>query len=204
MIFVFADLHIATQIRFKLVDLIRSSILPAIRKCWLEPVLTKATHVCIEILLALKQALSGSVDRCTVQGRGHSPLLFVVSGGRERVYGFVESCEFFGHLLTADSLHFAYKSAARIFHNRLASTFLVLIDGAQPVTNFFVPAPCQVLPAPVIVLAIAGVSAPAPVPVPGAPNYLLMTLFAPVPSGSGLGRKRPADAPAANPKRSAP
>jgi hypothetical protein len=200
MTFIFADSRVASQIRFKFINQIRTTPSPAIRKGWLEPVLTKATHVQVEILLAIQQALSSPIVCCTVQGRGHSPLLHVMSGGRERVYGFVESCEFFGHLLTADTLQFAYRPVARMFHNRLAATFLVLIDGDQPVVIFFVPAPRPVLAAPVTVSAV---STGAVVPPPVVPNYLQRTLFAPVPSGSGSGRKRPAEASASNPKRSA-
>jgi hypothetical protein len=88
-----------------------------------------------------------------------------------------------------------------MFHNRLAAIFLVLIDGDQPVVNFFVPAPRPVLTAPVTVSANAGVSAVVPPTV--VPNYLQRALFAPVPTGSGSGRKRPAEASASNPKRSA-
>ena len=111
------------------------------RRVWLEPLLTRATLVRIEILLAIRRVLSSSDIRCTLQGRGRAPLLHIVSGGRERVFGFVQSCELFGHLLTADDLKFAYRSAGRLFINRLAATFLVLIDGVQPTANFFVPAP---------------------------------------------------------------
>jgi hypothetical protein len=210
MTFVFADSNVATQIRFKLLSHIRSSDSPALRRVWIEPVLTRATLVRVEILLAIKRALSASVERCMVQGRGHSPQLQVVSGRRERFYGFVESCELFGHLLTADSLQGAYKSAARLFHNRLAATFLVLVDGAQPVANFFVPAPRPVLPAPTAVAPVAGApvaGAELGLPIvavrPVSPNYLQRILLAPVPSGSGSGsgRKRPADVLVSQPKR---
>ncbi len=127
----------------------------------------------------------------------------------ERVYGFVESCQVFGHLLTADSLQFAYRSAGRAFHNRLSATFLVLVDGAQPIANFFVPASRQQQHQPVSaeVPATAGSSTAVrlvvAVPAPVAQNYLQRTLFAPIPSGSGLGRKRPAEATGTPSKRSA-
>jgi hypothetical protein len=131
--------------------------------------------------------------------------LHVTTVGRDRTYGFTESCGAFGHLLTADLLHFAYKLAGRFFQNRLAATFLVLQDGSQPVTNFFVPATRVI--APVSVATVADVAAPEPdvaILEPVVPNYLQRTLFAPMPSGSGSGRKRPAEAATESAKRVAP
>ncbi len=94
-----------------------------------------------------------------------------------------------------------------MFHDRLAATFLVLKDGDQPVANFFVPAP-RLLPAPPVAVSAdpvvsIGADVTAPVAPSVEPNYLQRTLFAPVPSGSDSGRKRPAEASASNPKRSA-
>ena len=123
MIFIFSDSRVASQIRFKFISHIRTDPSPSTRKGWLEPVLTKATHVRVEILFAIQRALSSAIIRCSVQGKGHSPLLHVMSGGRDHVYGFVEACQFFGHLLTADRLSFAYRSAGRMFHDRLACHF---------------------------------------------------------------------------------
>jgi hypothetical protein len=128
-------------------------------RVWLEPVLTRATHVRIEILLAIRCVLSCTDIHCTVQGRGRAPQLHIVSGGRERVFGFVQSCKLFGHLLTAGLLKFAYRSAGRSFINRLAANFLVLINGAQPTANFFVPTPRVTLPL-TIAASVANVSAP--------------------------------------------
>ena len=118
----------------------------------------------------------------------------------------MQSCELFGHLLTADRLSFAYRSAGRIFQNRLAATFLVLRDGDQPIANFFVPktrvttsviTPVAVGSAPIVDLAE---------PPPVVLNHLRRVLSAPVPggSGSGSGRKRPADAMFSISKRFAP
>ncbi len=126
------------------------------------------------------------------------PLLYVYSVGRERVFGFVEACQVFGHLLTADLLSFAYRSAGRLFQSRLAATFLVLRDGDQTNTNFFVPAPRVVATTSAIVDTVDTASVVAPavatnVPPPALPNYLQRTLSAPVPSLSGSGRKRPAE-----------
>jgi hypothetical protein len=125
-----------------------------------------------------------------------SPPSLCFSVGRERVFGFVEACQTFGHLLTADCLSSAYRSAGRLFQSRLAATFLVLRDGDQPVSNFFVPRP-RVVAAPTEPVASASVVAPVVqtnVPPPPLLNYLQRALSAPVPSGSGSGRKRPAEA----------
>lgn len=149
LIFVFSDPKIASQVRAKLISHLRSSPLPAMRRVWLEPILTPATHVRIEILLAMRRVLSSTVIRCAVHRRGRAPQLQVVSGGRERVFGFVPSCELFGHLLTAETLKFAYKAAGRTFLNRLSATFLVLVDGDQPPVNFFIPTPRAARPLPV-------------------------------------------------------
>ena len=70
LIFIFSDSAVAAQIRAKLVSHFRSSPLPAMRRVWLEPVLTRATHVRIDILLAIRRALSGVDVRCTLQGCG--------------------------------------------------------------------------------------------------------------------------------------
>jgi hypothetical protein len=66
LIFIFTDSDVAAQIRAKLVSHFRSSPLPAMRRVWMEPVLTKATLVRIDILLAIKRALSGVDVRCTL------------------------------------------------------------------------------------------------------------------------------------------
>ena len=87
----------------------------------------------------------------------------------------------------------------------MAATFLVLRDGSQPVANFFVPATRVI--APVSVAVVADVAAPGldvAILEPVIPNYLQRTLFAPVPSGSGSGRKRPAEATTESAKRVAP
>ena len=87
----------------------------------------------------------------------------------------------------------------------MAATFLVLRDGSQPVANFFVPATRVV--APVSAAAVAAVATPGPdvaILEPVMPNYLQRTLFAPVASGSGSGRKRPAEAATDSAKRAAP
>jgi hypothetical protein len=100
MIFIFADSKIAAQVRIKLFSHFQAS--PILRRSWKEPVLTLATHVRIEILLAIRRVLSDSFLRCSVQRTGCTPLLHVASRGRDRVYGFVQSCELFGNSLTAN------------------------------------------------------------------------------------------------------
>jgi hypothetical protein len=112
MIFIFADSKIAAQVRVKLFSHFKAS--PILHRCWIEPVLTLATHVRIEILLAIRRVLSSSVLRCSVKRTGPCPLLHVASG----VYGFIQSCELFGNSLTADFLQFAYRTAGRSFFNR--------------------------------------------------------------------------------------
>ncbi len=204
-IFVFADYKIAAQIRDRLLTYIRSSPLPSVGRWWIEPVLTKATLVRIEILKAIRQSLAGTVVRCSVQSKRRAPLLFVSSVGGDKVYGFVEACQVFGHMLTAERLTFAYRLAGRMFQSRLAATFLVLRDGAQPVANFFVPAPRAVATTSVAVTT-ATVVTPVVVPnvpPPVIPNYLQRALSAPVPSGSGSGsgRKRPAESLESTSKR---
>jgi hypothetical protein len=104
LIYVFSDSRVASQVRIKMINHLRSSPLPAMRRVWLEPVLTKATHVRIEILKSIHRVLSRSDLRCVVQGRGRVPHLLIVSGGRKRVFGFVPSCEMFGHLLTPQTI----------------------------------------------------------------------------------------------------
>jgi hypothetical protein len=177
-IFIFKDSIIATEIRYKLINAIRLSATPALRNARIEPVLTRATSVRVEVMRAICRVLSSTVVRCTVHARGNSPQLNVMTGGMERVYGFVESCQVFGHLLTADSLQFAYRSAGRAFHNQLSATFLVLVDGAQPVAKFFVPAsrrqPQQ--PVPVDVPTTAGTST-AVRPVVAEPTPVVQNLF---------------------------
>ena len=202
LIFVFVDSRVATEVRIKLYEHVTTSAFSATRKAFIEPVLTKATYVRMEILYSIRRALLPTVDRCSVPRHVHTPLLYLTTVGRDRTYGFTESCELFGHLLTADLLHYAYKLAGRTFHNRLAATFLVLIDGAQPVANFFVPVARVVAPA--TTTAVQAVSTPEiAILEPVVPNYLQRTLFAPVPSGSGSGRKRPAEASSESAKRAA-
>ena len=195
LIFIFASSAVASQIRQKVLMHLRSSTVPALRRVWLEPVLTKGSHVRVEILNAFRRVLSDSSLRCSVQSFGRSPFLHIISGDRERVFNFVSACETFGHLVTHDQLVFAYRAAGRSFQNRLASTFLVLIDGAQPIARFAVPAPRVPVPTvPSQPAIVPEVQTPLVVP-PSVPNYLQRMLLAPVASGSGSGsgRKRPAE-----------
>ena len=209
LIFFFTSSVIASQIRKKLFEYLRSTTVPALRKIWLEPVLTKASHVRIDIMTAIRRALSETGLRCSVQSFGRSPNLHAVSGGRERVFSFVSACEFFGHMVTHENLAYAYRTAGRSFQNRLAATFLILLDGSQPLVNFTVPTPRVTVPVPALnPVAVSGnLVTPAPLPVL---TYLQRTLSAPIASGSGTGRKRPAEnssselANSTSSKRSAP
>ena len=201
LIFIFANSTVAAQIRKKVLMHLRSSNLPALRRVWLEPVLTKGSHVRVAIMNAFRRILSDSNLRCSVQGFGRSPFLHIVSGDRERVFNFVSACESFGHMVSHDQLVFAYRAAGRSFQNRLASTFLVLDDGAQPLAQFAVPTRRVHIPPPSSQPVLEPeVTTPLVVP-PSTLSYLQRMLSAPVASGSGLGsssgsssgRKRPAE-----------
>ena len=72
-----------------------------------------------------------------------SPTLIVTHDQRDRFYGFVEACKEFRSLLNADLLHYAYAAAGREFTDCLASVFIVLSDGGQPVVSFRAPAASQ-------------------------------------------------------------
>ena len=193
LIYIFTNCVIASQIRKKLLDFLRSTTVVALRKVWVVPVLTRASHVRIDILNAIRRVLSETNLRCSVQSFGRSPNLHVTSGGRERVFSFVSACEFFGHMVTHENLAFAYRTAGRAFNNRLAATFLILLDGSQPLVSFTVPTPRVTVPvtAPAPVVVSGNLSTPVPaLPVP---TYLQRTLSAPIASGSGSARKRPAE-----------
>ena len=83
MIFIFINSDAATQIRLKFFENITSSSLLSTRKCFIEPVLTKATYVRLEILYAIGRALLPTVERCSVPRYGHTPLLHVTTVGRD-------------------------------------------------------------------------------------------------------------------------
>jgi hypothetical protein len=93
-------------------------------------------------------------------------------------------------------LQFAYRTAGRWFFNHLAATFLVLVDGAQPVVNFFVPTPPVRPTTPVTDSVVVGASSLLATdtrrPPPVVSTYLQRTLSAPISTGSG--RKRPTEA----------
>ena len=182
LVFRFETALIAQSVRVRLLSHLKTS--PALANVWIEPVLTRASHVRVEILCAIRRSLIARSILCSVQRFGRSPLLHISHDRRERVYSFVQACEEFGHQLTPDLLHFAYRSAGRAFTNRLSSNFVVLVDGDQPVPTFTAAI------VPVAPLPASSVSTPA-VPAAAAPpvrsNYLLQSL-APV-----LSRKRAND-----------
>ena len=182
LVFRFETSIIAQKVRIRLLSHLKTS--PALATVWIEPVLTRASHVRVEILGAIRRALTARSIICSVQRFGRSPLLHVNHDHHERVYSFVQACEEFGSQLTPDLLHFAYRSAGRAFNNRLSSTFIVLTDGAQPIPTFTAPlAPVAPLPIP----TSANPAAPVPFAPPVRSNYLLQSL-APV-----VSRKRPND-----------
>ena len=194
LIFKFINAQVASHVRKTLLNHIRASTLPALRRVWIEPVLTVATGVRIEILQAIRRILSERRIRCSVQRFGRNPQLHVSFADRERIFHFVPACEAFNQLLTPELLAYAYRIAGRKFSNRLAATFLVLRDGEQPVASFSIPPPRAPQPQPQSALApIASTSAdPSATPSRQTPplSYVQRMLTAPVSVGSG--RKRPA------------
>ena len=84
---------------------------PALTNVWIEPVLTRASHVRVEILTAIRRSLASRSVTCSVQHYGRSPLLHVVHDRRERVYSFVQACEEFG-----SQVHSGYKSDIEYTH----------------------------------------------------------------------------------------
>ena len=111
-----------------------------------------------------------------------SPSLVVVHDQREKRYNFVEACVAFRSMLTSESLRFAYSIAGRDFVERMASLFIVLVDGGQPLPTFVSPLVPVDQPQPSTSAAAAVASAPAP-----KPGYLLQSL------APGSARKRPND-----------
>ena len=194
-IFKFVNMIVATHVRQLLFKHVRSSTLPALKRVWIEPVLTPATGVRVEIMQAIRRVLSARQIRCSVQRFVRSPMLHVSFADRERIFYFVPACEAFGHLLTPELLSYAYRTAGRRFVNRLAATFLVLKDGEQPVSNFSIP-PHRV-PLPVSQSNLTPVSSTSAEfsastsMQPPALSYVQRMLNAPVATSSG--RKRPAD-----------
>jgi hypothetical protein len=90
--------------------------------------LTSATRVRIEVLLAFRKILSAKDIICFVRRFDRSPSLVVL----QKSYGFVEACVAFRSMLTRDSLRFAYAAAGREFVERMSSLFIVLTDGVSP------------------------------------------------------------------------
>ena len=192
LVFRFETSIVAQLVRNRLFNHLKTS--PALLNVWIEPVLTRASHVRVEILNAIRRSLTARSIVCSVQRFGRSPLLHVTHDRRDRVYGFVQACEEFGSQLTPDFLGFAYRSAGRAFAGRLASTFIVLVDGEQPIPTFTAPL------APTVSLPSSAPALPAPVAPPVRANYLLQSL------APSVSRKRPSDdtsESAAN-KRAAP
>lgn len=195
LIFVFETAKIARDVRFKLLDHGRSS--PALDRMYIEPVLTQATRVRIQILVAIRKCLVAKDIACFVRRHDRSPSLVVTHDSREKVYGFVKACVEFKSLLTPDSLRFAYAVANRDFVDRLAALFIVLIDGGQPLPTFVAP----VVPEPVARPGPSGSgsnAAATPAPLASKPNFLLQSL------APGSSRKRPnATAPVSTPTKRA-
>jgi hypothetical protein len=101
----------------------------------------------------------------------------------------------FKSVLTTDSLRFAYATANRDFVDRMASLFIVLADGGQPIPTFVAAA----LPNPVVRSDPSGSASSTvivPAPLASKPNYLLQSL------ALGSSRKGPNEsAPASTPTK---
>jgi hypothetical protein len=168
-IFAFNSPQIAKEIRFRLLKHGKAS--PALERIFIQPSLTPATRVGIEILQAIQKSfVSKGIVSC-VRKFDRSPSLVVVHDQREKGYGFVEACVSFRSMLTSNSLRFAYAAAGREFLERLTSLFIVLIDGGQPFPTFTAPPNPVSLPQPSTSAAATAVSAIAP-----KTNYLLQCL----------------------------
>jgi hypothetical protein len=166
LIFVFNSPQIAKDVRFRLLKHGKAS--PALEKILIEPSLTRATRVRIEILQAIRKSLVSKGIVSFVRKFDRSPSLVVVHNQREKGYGFVEACISFRSMLTSDSLRFAYAMAGREFLDCLTSLFIVLIDGGQSFPTFTAPPSPVIRPQPSTSAAATAVSAIAP-----KANYLL-------------------------------
>jgi hypothetical protein len=176
-IFTFNSPTIAREVRFRLLR--HSKNTPDLERIFIEPALTLATRVRIEILQAIRKCLTAQSVVSYVRKFSRSPSLVVVHDQRERSYDFVEACVAFRSLLTAETLRFAYAVAGRHFNERLSSHFIVLIDGGQPLPTFTaLPVPVS-NPQPSTSAAAATVSVSVP-----RPGYLLQAL------APGSARKR--------------
>jgi hypothetical protein len=156
----------------------RASLLANI---FIEPLLTRATKVRVEILGAIRKCLLSRGLACHVKRFERSPFIVVTHDKRDRSYGFVDACKAFGSLLDSDLLRFAYATANRDFSDRLASLFLVLSDGGQPIPTFAAPpaSGSSLLP------ASAGPSAPTVQAVPPVRQSLILQSLAPGSSCKG-------------------
>ena len=189
LIFLFGDPIIAKEVRYRLLRHAKET--PALESVYVEPVLTLATRVRIQILFAIKTCLASKATISYVRRYERSPSLVVTHDQREKRYDFVQACVSFRHLLTPDSLRSAYGAARRDFLEQLTSLFIVFTDGEQPLTTFTVAATNH----PISQAGPSGSVLPAATIQPVArPNFLLSSLANP--------RKRPNDsAPLSTPTK---
>jgi hypothetical protein len=124
------------EVRFRLLR--HAKEMPALGTVFVEPVLTPATGVRIQVLFAIKTCLASKAIISFVRKFERSPSLVVVHDQREKGYGYVQACVSFRNLLTADALHSAYVAARQDFLEQMTSLFIVLTDGGQPLTTFTV------------------------------------------------------------------
>lgn len=183
MIFTFDTPQIAKEVRYRLLNHAKAT--PALEAVFIEPVLTPATRVRIQILVAIKRCLAAKEIVSFVKRFDRSPSLIVLHDQRERRYSFVQACVAFRHLLTPTALQFAYVTARRDFLERLTSMFIVMTDGEQPLTTFAAP-----VAIPQASSSVPSTSAlPAPSALPRArSNFLLQSL---APPNANTPRKRP-------------
>ena len=140
-VFAFGSPDIAKSVRQRLLSI--SRVTPVLENIFIEPVLTRATLVRVQILRAIRQALMSRDVVSRVKRFDRSPTLIVTHDQRDRFYDFVEACKEFRSLLNADLLRYAYAAASREFTDCLASVFIVLSDGGQPVVSFRAPTASQ-------------------------------------------------------------
>ncbi len=134
LIFVFDTPKIARDVRYHILQYVKTC--PALEHVFTKPVLTQATRVCIQILLAIRKCLVSRDVVSYLRRFDCSPSLVVTHDRRDKVYGFVKACTEFRSMLTSDCLRFAYSVASRDFVDRMAPLFIVLTDGGQPLSTF--------------------------------------------------------------------
>jgi hypothetical protein len=136
-IFAFENSLIARDVRFRLLQHGKTS--PALDQIYIEPLMTPATRVRVQMLFAIPSCLVAKDVVCYVRKFDRFPHLVVTHDHRNKSYDFVRACVEFRSLLTPKSLRLAYMVAGRDFVDRLTPLFIVLTDGGQPLPTFTAP-----------------------------------------------------------------